>query len=327
MLSAEDHPGVFYFLVGIIVLVMTGVGLSLLVDKRLKFSSGNSAIQKEIALYEEELASLRSTHEQVLLRLNGSGDTVKNDSAALASHRRKSDGLVQRRAELERTRADLAVAIPSLENQFSSYRAEYRQQTWNGAIGRKIGTLAIRGGRIYQDAEITRVTDVGLEIRHRDGIARIQGPDLDAEWQDRFQWSDEERRNRLKEELANHESIAPPSPPTEMAELPGNPDRPRRPGEAADPGELASLRLKVSAWNNKVSRLKSERSEANSQSSYGAQTSVTGSLETWKAKVTRINAELIKAQAELAVAKSRLAAVAPNDVMLRPPVRESGFDD
>jgi hypothetical protein len=48
--------------------------------------------------------------------------------------------------------------------------------------------LTTRDGREYLQAVISRVTDVGLEIRHEHGTARIQAADLDASYQERFQW-------------------------------------------------------------------------------------------------------------------------------------------
>ncbi len=322
MLSAEDNPGIFSFLVGMIVLVMAGVGLSILVDQRFKFSSSMGDIQRDIASAEEELGMLKSHHEQRSRLFESSGSQVKSDWAANAELRLNATALAKRQSELERSREALLTAIPSIETEFSRYRAEYRQQTRTSAIGQKVGTLTMRGGRKYDEVVITRVTDVGIEIRHRDGIARIQAPDLDHSWQDHYQWSDEERRNRLKEELANHESIAPPPAPREVEELPP-PTRLRPSADNKEDGKLQELRMKVSGWRGKVSRLKSERSEAASQS-YTSQPSVTGSLETWKAKTARLNAEIAKAQGELVVAKSRLAAVSPNDVLLRMP--ESGSD-
>jgi|GEM_PF-1085210 len=322
MLSAEDHPGIFYFLVGMIVLVMTGVGLSLLVDQRFRFSSGANGIQRDITMADDELGSLRSYHESRAQQLESFGSRMKSDTSLNADLRRKSVALGKRQSELEQSRDKLLTAIPSLESEFSRYRAEYRRQTWAGAVGQKVGTLAMRGGREYQDVVITRVTDVGLEIRHKDGIARVQAPDLDSSWQERLQWSDEERRNRLNEELANHESIAPPPPAAEVEELPP-PTRLRSSvADNTDNGKLQELRMKVIGWKGKVSRLQSEKSDAVSQS-YGGGSSVTGSLETWKGKAARLNAEIAKAQAELAVAKSRLSAISPNDVLLRTPERES----
>jgi hypothetical protein len=83
---------------------------------------------------------------------------------------------------------------------------------------------------------------------------------------------------------------------------------------------VAALRRLVIGWKSKVSKLRYERSVALSNSGYGGQTSVPGSLETWGAKAERLGNELVRAQSELVVAKSNLAAVAPGDPLLRPEV-------
>ena len=191
-----------------------------------------------------------------------------------------------------------------------------------------LDTLTIRGGRAYQQATIARVTDVGLEIRHEHGIARIQAPDLDSKLQDRFQWSGEERRSRLEEERENHEgeaakeaagetdgigsgeAVAEPIPAPQMKRIP-----PTHPPE--DPEKLQRLRLQVSGWTAKVSQLRIDRAEASSRASYGNQSSVPGSLETWVARSARLGRELLRAQAALAAAKADLATLAPNDPLLR----------
>jgi hypothetical protein len=58
MLSSEDHSGVVYFLIGIVVIVFTAVGLSMLVDQRFRFSSGVGVLKREVALQTEEIADL-----------------------------------------------------------------------------------------------------------------------------------------------------------------------------------------------------------------------------------------------------------------------------
>ena len=78
----------------------------------------------------------------------------------------------------------------------------------------------------------------------------------------------------------------------------------------------------VIGWKSKVTKLRSERSLALSNSGYGNQTSVPGSLETWGAKAARLGNELARANSELAVAKANLAALAPDDPLLRPDVPE-----
>lgn len=318
MVSAEEHPGIFYFMVGMVVLVMAGVGLSLLVDRRMKSSSGISDAQRDVAMGEEELESLRAYHADRSFILQNYGSKMKSGLVGQKELRQQLVLLNQRQSKLEATRSELSAAIPLLQDEFSRYRAEYRRQAWSGAAGEKLGTLTIRGGREYQDAAITRVTDVGIEIRHKDGIARIQAPDLGAKWQDRFQWSDEERRARLNQELADHQRIASDSPPETITPAEDPPVRgavetaPHK--NDADPTEL---RTQVIAWRSKVSRLTFEKSEAQSQASYGSQSSVGGSLETWRAKSARLTGELAKARAALSIAKSRLAEVSPNDPLLR----------
>jgi multidrug resistance efflux pump len=92
------------------------------------------------------------------------------------------------------------------------------------------------------------------------------------------------------------------------------------PREKANPdaARIEVLRGKVIGWKSKISRLSSDRNQAQSAASYGSQSSVPGSLETWQARAARLGAELAKARAEHAAAKAALAAVAPNDPLLQP---------
>ena len=329
MLSSEDHPGVFTFMVGMIVVVMVAVGLSVVADKHRVFSGGTGELKREISASAAEISELSAQAAEQVQLLEGTSSNLRKGSNAHRALSAQLETQRQRQAALEKSRLEIRAAVTALEDNFSQYRATYRQKSWAGAVGESLGTLTIRGGRDYQLATITRVTDVGLEIRHEHGIARIQAPDLEPKMQDRFQWSDEERRSRLKEEEENlmgkpdkdapeivggedavAEVIA--DPPT----LPVN--RIQNPNVAEDAEKLRLLRQRVSGWNGKVSKLRSERRDAASRASYGSQTSVPGSLETWTARSARLSRELLRAQAGLAAAKSELAAVSPHDALLKP---------
>ena len=319
MLSNDDHPGLFAFMVGVIVVVMTAVGLSLLMDRKFSFSRSANALQNVIKSHAEEIELLKAHIRE------SSGDLAESDpkrrqaAAGLESFQRQVVGDSQRLKSLNETREGLRKAIPAITGEYAKYRAKYREQTWLGAVGESLGTLTLRGGREYLQAVITKVTDVGLEIRHADGIARIQAPDLDQSFQDRFQWNDEERRARLKEE---QDELTPPLKPKDARPIP--PVRPagresaRRPEPPnPDTARIEALRGKVIAWKSKVSQISTELSQARS-SSYGSQSSVPGSLETWQAKSNRLASELARAKAGLAAAKASLASVSPNDSLLRP---------
>ncbi len=157
---------------------------------------------------------------------------------------------------------------------------------------------------------------MGIEIRHRDGIARIQSPDLDQKWQDRFQWGDEERLKRIKDEQMNQQGIAQESKSVRLPES-GNVRRLTELDHGKDKVNINLFRTQVIAWRRKINMLTSEKAEVRSQANGGKHVSVAGSLETLNAKIARLAGEIAKAQAELAVAKSHLAEIAPNDFLLR----------
>lgn len=320
MLSADANPGVLYFLVGMVILVMAGVGLSLVLDKRMKASSGGGELKREIAEAEQELRDLKLEHETGSLRLAEEGVILLANAAAHDEWGGRVKLVLQRRALLGEKLEVLKAEIPLLEDTFTSYRADYRRRTWAAASGEKIGALAIRGGRDYVDAQIIRVTEAGLEIRHADGMARVQAPDLDRPWQDRFQWSDEERRRLLQVEL---EYAMPKERSGKISD--GAARFPRSNPAAADKSQpeaegLKLLRLHVSTWRARVFQLTSEQRDAVSRASYGSQASVPASLETWKARAVRLGKELGRAQVQLAGARARLSSVAPNDPLLTQPM-------
>ena len=81
-------------------------------------------------------------------------------------------------------------------------------------------------------------------------------------------------------------------------------------------GKLDAVRKTVAMWRQKVSILRVAKANADSQASNGNRNSVPGSLETWTAKAGRLERELAKARRALELAKARLAAIAPTDVLL-----------
>ncbi len=320
MLSYDEHPGIVTFLVGLVVLVMVAVGLSVVMEKRLAFSSGFVRVKRDVRAAGQESKDLKVRLARANERLDSLEGPRARDAAALRQAKKSLAESRQRMDVLVTSRDSLAAAIPLIEEAFASYRLDFRTRTRAAAEGEEIGTLALRGGRSYQQVSITKVTDVGLEIRHEHGFARIQAPDLAPEWQERFQWDDEERRNRLAEEARALKSmpvlVADPirKAPEARKPLSAIPNPPLVPA-AVDPDKISALRFQFSGWKSKVDRLTTDRNEAVAKSSH--QTSVPGQLETWKARATRFGAELTKARIELAAARARLAASAPNDPLLQ----------
>ena len=326
MLSSDDHPGLFTFMVGLIVIVFVAVGMSMMVDKKFSFSKRVSSLANGIKAGESEISELSHDHEIVSKRLAEEEPKTLKSADARDTLRKRAAEATGQRASLVANRDALRKSIPAIEAEFAQYREKYRTSTWAAAVGESLGNLSLRGGREYRQAVISRVTDVGLEIRHEHGIARIQAPDLDPSFQDRFQWNDEERRARLAAEKAAHEAIAPSTEPEPLPKINrprSNPSRtadskPDSSRDDVDPDQLATLRSNVIAWKSKVIQLDADRSQAVSSASYGGQSSVPGSLETWQAKAARLGSELARARAKLAEAKAALSLISPDDALLRP---------
>jgi hypothetical protein len=308
----DDNPGIFTFLVGVIVLVMAGIGLSLLVDRRFADSETVTATKEAIQAGAEEIERLEFFLHRGTRELAGAEPARRTLVVSLASARRDLENLSKRRETLQRSRDQLRSAVATIGRESANYRGKYREFARAAAIGQSLGTLQIRGGREYHQAVITRVTEVGLEIRHEHGMARVQAPDLGAALQDRFQWNEEERRARLMEEAAHHAAVG------DSASKPRKPEPTAMARELPDDRKLESLRAKVRAWQSKVAHIEARKNEAESSASYGAQSSVPGSLDTWQARTARLETERSKARAELAVARAELARVSPQDLLLRP---------
>jgi predicted nucleic acid-binding Zn-ribbon protein len=314
----DNQSGLFSFMVGCIIVVMTGVGISLMVDRRFSFSKGVTGLQRDMETGETELEQLKSDYQEnssQLARESKQQMLAENHQALV----RQIQQLEQRRTVLEASLKDLQTANHAMQDEFLKYKEKYRSQVRAEAVGQSLGNLIVRGGREYRKAVIVGVTDVGLEISHEEGRARVQAPDLDPALQERFQWNDEERRTRLKQELLQQETE--PGGPAAMREKDTPTEKPtrlNREADVPDAEKLEALRRQVSAWKSRVAQLTSELHEARSKVAAGRQVSVPGSLETWQARAGRLGNELAKAKGELAATKAVLAALAPDDPVLRP---------
>ena len=140
MLSIDDHPGIVTFLIGMIVVVMFGLGLSLMVDHRSEFSSGKDTMETAIEQDARILDDLRGQHTQRSRR-----------AAALLAHRREaSEGYAAEVAKLglssaEATslaavRVSLEQDLAALEQDFARYRANYRRDAWAAAAGHGVSS-------------------------------------------------------------------------------------------------------------------------------------------------------------------------------------------
>lgn len=207
MLSHNDFSGLWAYVVGLIILVMGGVTLSLVVDRRLNVSVSKGGLQSEIADGSVDLGYLRETLAARSHQWWTEGVAATRAAEELAATKTKLPDLARRQSALVGELAELEQAVAGLEAEFSKYRSDYRRQAWQDAAGETLEELTLVDGRRYEEAVIAKVTAVGLEIRHAHGTARIEAPLLSSELHERFQWDDEERRAKLRAERLHRERM------------------------------------------------------------------------------------------------------------------------
>ena len=194
----DDQSGVPTFMVGIVILVMAGVALSILVDKRAKASSEFVDLQKEIRVNDELVGDLKFQREERAALLQKSGGKRRGQAAQLVELGQQAKSLKQQSATALAKSRELSSAITSLESESLRYRNAYRQKSWAMAVGEKLGTLKLKSGREYEEVTISRVTEAGLEISHHSGIARIPAQELDRTLRERFQFKNQELPKLVK---------------------------------------------------------------------------------------------------------------------------------
>lgn len=320
MLSPNEDSGILTYLFGLIVLVMAGVGLSLLIDKRSEFSHGAGIIPREIKLADEEIVELKNDHKRLSLQLQDCEPRLRLSLQNFQKLSSELDIQQKQKTELGHLHRKISTDITSLRQNFSQIRSDYQRKTRAAAVGENLGDLSVRGGRVYNRATISQVTDVGLEIRHEHGFARLHGPELDAKLQERFQWDEEKRQKCLDQENENRDRDI-EKPATTRATI--SPEtqpfiqKDAAPSSANDQSTTVDvLRKRVSDWKQKVSTLRTGKAQADYHARNGNSNSIPGSLETWEAKAGRLGRDLAKARGTLELAKAQLAEIAPTDLLL-----------
>ncbi len=321
-MARDDMTGMAAMLLGVVLLVLTGVGLSLVMDKHMDGSKRQDELQEVISRDETTLQSLREDLDAKNALVNAQTAAYDKTAAEYKAATSRITDLKAKKGPLVAAKAECEDALTKLPLQLEAYRKSYRQQSWQAAIGEQHESITLLSGRVFDKVVIKRVTDVGLEISHQAGIARIDAKDLDDSWQKRLQWDQARRKATLEKEnqalQANDTAI--PASPTKPSNNPArktiNQTSAASKGKPVSP-DLERMRAAIIFWKGKVSNLQADYSEANYKRNNGRSRSVPGSLESWDDKAARVRGELTSAQASLQLALIKLADVNPNDPLLR----------
>ena len=179
--------------------------LSILLLGALTLSScQDEQTQKDLEKVEAELTRLSEKIEKVSLELAERQTLEEKIETALAE---ESELALDWDAQVG-TSMDLANQVDDIASKYEAFRSQYIAKTRSEAVGESHDTLESLSGSAFEKVVITRVTDVGIEFKHRNGRARLRCSDLPTEMQDRFQWDAEEARRITAQEEANFRAVA-----------------------------------------------------------------------------------------------------------------------
>jgi len=178
------------FLSGLTLLILTGVGMSILVQRRVQSSDGNQQIREQIEARELEIDGLRSWRTRLENQFEAGGRGALTKAKELRDAETAIREKSARLSKLRPTEDGLREECDTLAASFDRYRTAYRTRIRQAAASEKIGVLKLANGRQFTGVSIMRVTDDSLEIVHADGRARISSKDLSPQWRSRFQWED-----------------------------------------------------------------------------------------------------------------------------------------
>ncbi len=188
--------------------VMLGFGLLFLFAFDDGLQGASQSIESVIAQQKREIEALLqgiASSEKVLARGEGLSALEKECSALKRENQ-------DREANLNGLRNDITLsnnAIAAIEQEFESYKNQYRVVVRSNAKGRTMAELKTRKGEVYANVVIREVTAIGIQIRHEGGLRRIHFEELPDEMQQQFQFDPDQKAAAVASEAAvrkEHES-------------------------------------------------------------------------------------------------------------------------
>lgn len=258
LMSSGRGPGVVGLLMALLVIGGFGGIYVFVFDKEMQ--GGGSSIEHVIREQADEIESLQVqiAHENTTLENSKKGAQAGKKADALTA---EAAATKEKIGALEAQMSKIIADSVTLEKEFLDYRAGYRAQVREDAVGEKFPELKTVSGTVYEEVEIREVTEVGISIRHKDGSGRITYEELTEEWQLRFQFDPKEKAEALAREQAEREMYerslagdtgADAVPSTE----PEVPDEPLKDPATAEGSE--QIRRLVTAKEIQLARLKTQ---------------------------------------------------------------------
>jgi chromosome segregation ATPase len=197
LMSSGRGPGVVGMLMALMVLV--GFGILFMYASGDMARPASQSIEFIVAEQSKEIQS-NSMHLEALKKVLSKlpeRDAMKNSlTEKKQSIKTGQEKIANLKSNVQSKQAEIAVEEAKLE----TYKNEYRAHVRNKAKGQTMETLTTRNGSVYKNVNIREVTAVGLQIRHDDGLKRIQFEELSDELMDYYQYDPNQKQKALQKE-------------------------------------------------------------------------------------------------------------------------------
>ena len=318
----DGGSGTIPLIIGIVLVILCGTGISWVADSKLKLGESQTTISKKINTDREKLEKLTATLKSAQESWNRHHAYAVDHDQDVSQLEKLSSANAARLTELRGQRRDLTRSLEQEKEAHETYRINYRTQARADSVGEKLDTLTLPNGRTYRELIVRGFDTSGLRIHHQGGSARIRYQDLPTEWQERFQWSTEEiiitKPSPSKNDLTQASST-----PTEY-NASGSSDSPSANGtdttkttsSEPDAAEIARARDKF-LQTRKAYRQASTQASIARGNAHNRNRSVPGSLETWDDRAQRMERLSQRLLALHTKAKNELSAISPADPLLQ----------
>ncbi len=201
MMSSGRGPGVIGMVMALIVLVGFGLLFMFAFDEGLQ---GGVSLESEIKAQTREMDDLRgrTTRGTATLGLapsrNSSAKELRQMNVELKT---RGNRITELKSEIEAINTE----ILKRNQDWATYKDQYREVVRSKAKGQVMETLATRNGEVFKNVNIREVTAVGIQIRHDEGQKRIPFEELSDEIQDFYQFDPTQKHQAVAAEAAERD--------------------------------------------------------------------------------------------------------------------------
>jgi hypothetical protein len=136
----------------------------------------NSEARKDPEWWRLEGERVELAHNVDLLKLKMSNIAANGNE--LTARTEEVSRNAARLAELKEIAGELRDEVAQLVSTVEEQHENWVRSTRSAAVGKEYVTFTGKGGRSFEQVVIKKITDVGVEIRHANGSARLSAADL-----------------------------------------------------------------------------------------------------------------------------------------------------